>query len=146
MWSQGSSAVLKSCSGNLFQFFLNFQVLFQSCYWYFLQVVWSCDLRVQMLCLSHVSVIYFNLFLNFQVLFKSCSCSFCQVHWSNDLRVQKLCSRHVPVIYFNSFSIFKSCSSHVLAIFPKCSGHVISGFKWCVKSCSCNLFQNFLNF
>ena len=64
MWSQGSSAVLKSCSRNLFQFFPNFQVLFQSCYCSFLQVVWSCDLRVQKLCSRHFLVIYFTFFPN----------------------------------------------------------------------------------
>jgi len=66
MWSQGSSAVLKSCSCNLFQFFLNFQVLFKWCSCYFLQLQWSCDLRVQVMCSSHVPRIFFNVSLIFR--------------------------------------------------------------------------------
>jgi len=53
---------------------------------------------------------------------------------------------HVPVIYVNLSLIFRGFLGHVLAIFFRCSGHVISGSKWCLKSCSCNLFQIFPNF
>jgi len=123
MWSQGSSAVVKSCHCNLFQIFLNFLVLFKWCSCSSPQVVWSCDLRVQMLCSSDVPLIYFN----FSLIFKCCS--------SDVLAILLKWCDHVPVIIFNFFLIFKCCSSDVVmwsqgssGLFKKCSSILLLFF------------------
>jgi len=109
-WCDHVISGFKWCSCNSFRFFLNFLVLFKWCYCSFLQVMWSCDLRVQMVYSSHVPVIYFK----FSPFFKCCS--------SDVLSLFFKCSGHVisgfkwPVqkmfIYFSLIFLIFICSSN----------------------------------